>query len=304
MLSKKQKYMTNIGQKNMLNRKELQEMSVAIIMTVFNRLEKTTKCINDLEVALKDVPHKYFITNDGSSDGTDKYLKKIKKTISVDIYDGDGSLFWNKGMYFSYEKAIKENYTYYLWVNNDTEFYPDAWNTLLSDYEMAKKINSFSVICGAVQSAITGEITYGGTKAGVLICPRGSIEECTHINGNCLLIPEIVAQKIGNLDFRYEHGLGDFDYGQRILKECGKLYVSSKFVGTCEKNPIEGTWKDKKLSVKKRIQLMKSKTGQPRTSYKIYLKKWNKKNWLFYYYKPYFDIIFDDIKKHFNQNGD
>lgn len=51
--------MTNIGQKNMLNRKELQEMSVAIIMTVFNRLEKTKKCINDLEVALKDVPHKY-----------------------------------------------------------------------------------------------------------------------------------------------------------------------------------------------------------------------------------------------------
>lgn len=44
MLSKKQKYMTNIGQKNMLNRKELQEMSVAIIMTVFNRLEKTKKC--------------------------------------------------------------------------------------------------------------------------------------------------------------------------------------------------------------------------------------------------------------------
>lgn len=98
--------------------------------------------------------------------------------------------------------------------------------------------------------------------------------------------------------------MGDYDYGQRILKEYGKLFVSSKFVGTCEKNPIEGTWKDKNLSIKRRIQLMKSKTGQPRASYMIYLKKWNKKNWLFYYYKPYFDIVLDNIKRHLNQNGD
>lgn len=278
-------------------------MKVAIIMTVFNRLDKTKRCIYDLEIALEGVEHTYFITNDGSTDGTESYLRNNDGIQSV-IYEGDGSLFWNRGMYFSYENALQHDFDYYLWVNNDTTFYSNAWKTLMNDYNRAKEISSFSVICGIVQSAIDKKVTYGGTNAQGIISPKGDIIECTHINGNCLLIPNIVAKKIGNLDYRYEHGLGDFDYGQRILQEGGKLYASSSFVGTCEKNSTSGTWKDKRLPAIERIRLMKLKTGQPRKSYKIYLKKWNKKSWFFYYYKPYFDIVRDEIGRlFFNMKG-
>lgn len=282
-------------------------MIVAVIMTVFNRLDKTKRCIRDLEKALKDVKHTYFITNDGSTDGTKEFLQSIKGIQCV-IYDGDGTLFWNRGMYFSYEKALQYDFDFYLWVNNDTTFYSNAWKKLMDDYNTAKKRSEFSVICGSIQSAINKEVTYGGTNKNGIISPTGKIEECTHINGNCLLIPQNVAKKIGNLDYRYEHGLGDFDYGQRILHEGGKLYSSSSFVGTCEKNPVNGTWKDKSLPAIKRIKLMKAKRGQPRKSYKIYLQKWNKKNWILYYYKPYFDILRDEIirlhKKLFDINGE
>ena len=270
-------------------------MTVAIIMTVFNRLDKTKRCLNDLEIALKDTEHVYYITNDGSTDGTAEYLGQLTD-IDCKIYNGTGDLFWNRGMYFSYENALKNKYDFYLWVNNDTTFYSNAWEQLMNDYSAAKRINEFAVIGGSVQSEVSKEATYGGTNEKGLISPTGKIVECTHINGNCLLIPSIVAQKIGNLDFRFEHGLGDFDYGQRILSAGGKLYASSMFVGTCEKNKVEGTWKDKNLSPLKRISLMRKKTGQPRKSYRIYLRKWNKKNWLLYYYKPYFDIWMDAIK--------
>lgn len=271
-------------------------MDIAIVMTVFNRLDKTKKCIEDLEVALKGVEHTYYITDDGSTDGTRKYLEEQRKTLNIEIYEGDGSLYWNRGMYYSYEKALKLPYDFYLWVNNDTEFYTSLWETLISDFQNACNENNFCVICGSVQSKIDMKATYGGTGHNGLISPTRNIEKCTHINGNCLLIPRIVAEKIGNLDYVYEHGLGDFDYGQRILAKGGQLYASSSFVGTCEKNEVKGTWKDESLPIAKRIKLMRAKTGQPRESYKHYLKKWNKKDWLLYYYKPYFDILIGRIK--------
>lgn len=266
-------------------------MKIAIVMTVFNRLEKTRKCIEDLEVALRNVEHTYYITDDGSTDDTRKFLEEQGKNVNIKIYEGDGSLYWNRGMYYSYERALKKQYDFYLWVNNDTEFYMNFWNTLMSDFLDASKENDFCAICGSVQSKVNMKATYGGTNNNGLISPTGNIEKCTHINGNCLLIPYGVANKIGNLDYAYEHGLGDFDYGQRILAEGGQLYASSSFVGTCEKNDVQGTWKDVSLPIRDRIRLMKAKTGQPRASYKHYLKKWNKKDWVLYYYKPYFDIV-------------
>ena len=272
------------------------KMTVAIIMTVFNRIEKTKQCIQSLEAALKDVAHCYYITNDNSTDDTAEYLAELSAYSSVAVYQGNGELYWNKGMYHSFEKALQGEYDVFLWVNNDTVFYENMWDILTSDYQKAEK---FSVICGVLQSAVGGETTYGGTDKSGLLNPCGDIRECTHINGNCVFIPKIVAEKIGNLDYRYEHSLGDFDYGQRILKYGGKLYVSSAYVGICERNAVKGTWKDKDLPFFKRISLMKTKTGLPRKSYKIYLRKWNRKNWIFYYYKPYFDIFKDSIKKTF-----
>lgn len=265
-------------------------------MTVFNRIEKTKKCIEDLEVALSNVDHTYYITNDGSTDGTSQVLEEQRKNCNIEIYQGDGFLFWNRGMYHSFEKALMHPFDFYLWVNNDTEFYADLWKVLMADYQNACIENKFCVVCGSVQSKVDMKATYGGTNSNGLIIPTGKIEKCTHINGNCLLIPRIVANKIGNLDYAYEHGLGDFDYGQRILAEGGQLYASSCFIGTCEKNAVKGTWKDVSLPIRKRIKLMKAKSGQPRASYKHYLKKWNKKDWILYYYKPYFDILVSRIR--------
>lgn len=270
--------------------------AVAIIMTVYNRLQQTRKCIESLEMAFRSVPHRYFITNDGSNDGTAEYLSNISEKMDVQIYQGDGSLFWNRGMYHSYQNALRGAFDFYLWVNNDTVFYPDMFQTLMRDHHSAQGQNEICVICGSVRSKTNGLITYGGTGPNGLIPPTGSIQPCTHINGNCLLIPWNVAKRIGNLDYHYEHGLGDFDYGMRIRQAGGALFVSSSFVGTCEKNSIKNTWKDVSLPVLQRIRLMKTKTGQPRASYRHYLRKWNKSDWFLYYWKPYFDIVLGRIK--------
>ncbi|MBQ7522320.1 MAG: glycosyltransferase family 2 protein [Clostridia bacterium] len=273
-------------------------MTVAIIMTVFNRMEQTKQCIQSLEIALQNVIHHYYITDDKSTDNTADYLENLSQKIDINVYQGNGDLYWNRGMYHSFEKALQKEYDVFLWVNNDTVFYENMWDILINNY---RKAEPFSVICGVLQSAVSGETTYGGTDKSGLLNPCGDIRECTHINGNCLFIPKIVAEKIGNLDYHYEHSLGDFDYGQRILNYSGKLYSSSDYVGVCERNPIKDTWQDKDLPFLKRISLMKLKTGLPRKSYKRYLRKWNRKTWIFYYYKPYLDIFGDSIGKSFRR---
>ena len=45
----------------------------------------------------KNVTFDYVIVNDGSTDGTDEMLAAMP--YEIDLINGDGGLFWNRGMY-------------------------------------------------------------------------------------------------------------------------------------------------------------------------------------------------------------
>lgn len=280
-------------------------MKLAVIMTIFNRAKQTNQCLSSLEKAFhsfnEDIT--YFITNDGSTDETNEILSSFKsRGNKIYILEGNGHLFWNRGMHLAYGEALKKDFDCYLWVNNDVTFKKDFWFTIINDFEKAKVNNDIFVICGSMFSKDRNKISYGGTGNNGIIEPNGSLQECTLINGNCVLIPSKTAKLIGNLDYRYEHGLGDFDYSKQIQKAGGKNLICSDYVGYCEKNIINGTWRDTNLSISKRISLMKSKNGLPRKSYKLFLKKWNPNNWFLYYYKPYLDIITTHLGKKWSSN--
>lgn len=278
-------------------------IKIAIIMTIFNRCEKTKKCIQSL---LNNYKKKYqidfYITNDGSTDHTLAVLKSLEKenpNSKFWIYNGQGNLFWCRGMHVSYGEALKYNYDFFIWVNNDVEFLDNFIDSLLLDYEKAKLTNSLSIITGAMRWNKSEEVSYGGGVyksklhlTNILIKPNGNIQECRNINGNCLLIPQDVAFKLGNIEKEYEHGFGDFDYGYRLLAKGGKPYVSSKFVGICDRNNKKGTWEDINLSRRERLELLKSTKGLPTQTYKLFLKRWFPKIWFIHYIKPYVKIIF------------
>jgi len=273
-------------------------------MTVFNRHEKTRKCIQSiLDNKKKDYLIDFYITNDGSTDQTSAVLESLEKENPMSkflVYNADKSLFWCKGMHVSYGNALRCEYNFYIWVNNDVEFLDNFIDHLLLDYENAKLINYLSIITGTMKWNKSEEVSYGGGVyksklhlTNVLIQPNGYIQECQNINGNCLLIPHEVALKLGNIEEQYEHGFGDFDYGYRLLAQGGKLYVSSKFLGVCNRNKKQGTWEDASLSRKERAKLLKSAKGLPTKTYKLFLKRWFPKVWIIHYIKPYIKIIFN-----------
>lgn len=275
-------------------------MKIAIIMTVYNRWDKTKKCIESILNNNIGENIDFFITNDGSTDATSEILNKLQIQYPKNnfwIYNGSGNFFWAKGMYIAYGEALKHSYDFYMWVNDDVTFFDGFIENMLSDYFEAKKSEKLSIITGATKWEGSNKVSYGGgfyknkvSLNNVCIEPNGKIQECINVNGNCLLISSRVAKEIGNIDSRYEHSFGDYDYGYRLLQIDGNLYVSSNFVGECDRNNISGSWLDNSLKRKERIRLLHSKKGLPKESNLLFLKKWFPKSWIFHYTKPYIRI--------------
>ena len=70
-------------------------MRIAAIITCHNRKEKTLVCLKSLFQIIQNID--VFLTDDGSTDGTSEAVKKIYP--QVNIIQGDGNLFWSRGMY-------------------------------------------------------------------------------------------------------------------------------------------------------------------------------------------------------------
>ena len=94
-----------------------------------------------------------------------------------------------------------------------------------------------SILVG-VTSDLSGKITYGGRvkPEGKIIKPNGLIQKAKYINGNFVLIPKNVFNKIGYIDKKYSHALGDIDYGLRAKKAGVNIFISSTIIGNCSSN--------------------------------------------------------------------
>lgn len=235
--------------------------SIAVLLTVFNRKQNTLECLTELYKV--NVPEGYFfdvfLVDDACTDGTPEAVKE--QFPEVNIVEGDGALFWNRGMYMAWDAAVKNNdYDFYLWLNDDTILFENSFETML---EASNSTENSSLICGPTCSKKERKVTYGGArnnKDGVL-SPNGKLQECEIINGNFVLVPKIIYKKLGNLDWSFRHAIGDYDYGLRAIKEGFTNYLATEFIGTCEANPTLPKWCLKETPFFKRFNLLYSPLG-------------------------------------------
>ena len=105
----------------------------------------------------KNVTFDYVIVNDGSTDGTDEMLAAMP--YEIDLINGDGGLFWNRGMYEAIEHAKKAHpdYEYYMLMNDDTKFVPGIFDEMLPLFAPDKVM--VGAMCGD-----DGRMSYGGIK--------------------------------------------------------------------------------------------------------------------------------------------
>jgi len=132
--------------------------------------------------------------------------------------------------------AASKDYDYYLWLNDDVIVYDNYLDELI----YCSSVNNHeAIISGIIEDEKKEKILYvGADKNKNLIKPNGSIQFIHALNGNCVLIPRSVFDKLGNLDPYFHHDLGDVDYGFRALKSNINVLTTRLVVGSCIENRI------------------------------------------------------------------
>ena len=233
---------------------------IAVLITCHNRRKETIACLKSLYQCQLPKFHTLdiFLVDDGSTDGTTEALKTVFPLVL--IIQGSGDLYWNRGMYLAWESATKNaDYDYFLWLNDDTLLFKDALNVML---EFSQSVKNEQIVVGATCSANNKEVTYGGfSKNNEILVPNGTWQNCDYFNGNIVLIPSFVFKKVGFLDKRFRHAIGDIDYGLRALKMGFNHYLSPTFLGYCENHKDYPVWCNRSYPLFKRIKNLYTPLG-------------------------------------------
>lgn len=233
-------------------------INIAVLLTVHNRKDKTLSCLRALKV--QKLPEhckiSVFMTDDGCTDGTPEAV--AEEFPEVNIIKGDGNLFWNRGMYAAWTEAEKDDFDYYLWLNDDTFLVDGCINNLLRESAL---YNDHAIIIGATINSTKDKITYSGWRDGKIIEPYTDDRNATCFNGNIVLIPRRVFVKLGKNDYRFKHALGDFDYGLRATEAKIKNIVCPQICGVCDEHTTVPKWMNPDLSLKDRWEALYSVGG-------------------------------------------
>lgn len=191
-------------------------MKIAVLMTCHDRKETTLRCLRGLLPQL-GTEDRVFAVDDGSTDGTGEEIVRLFDSSTVRLIQGDGTLYWAKGMRLAWETAAKEgDWDAYLWLNDDVMLDPDGLRRVCE----AARENPGAVIVGAMREAVTGKKVYGVMDSGLM-------------TGNVVLVPRSAYDRIGMICAGYRHAWADCDYSLR----CGRAGVKVaevEPVGTCE----------------------------------------------------------------------
>lgn len=269
-------------------------MEIAVIMTCFNRCQKTIRCLNSLYEARdryntthNDELHiTVFVTDDSCTDGTrEEVLLRFKKE-DIHIIPGDGHCYWAGGMLMAWKKALtnNEHWHFFLLLNDDTYVWSVVFDKLLEThkYSLATygKPGIYSgITCDKYRNNI---ITYGGdvflSKAKAKwrrVKPTGIPQEVDQANANILLIDSSVVKKIGIFHKGYIHGCADYDYTIQAKRHGVPVLVTAEICGFCEYDHLSDGEVLKRLrtmSLKERRQYLNSPTHSD-NDYLLFVKR-------------------------------
>jgi GT2 family glycosyltransferase len=277
--------------------------TIAVLMTCFNRKTTTLNCLDFLykNTLPKGYRLEVFLVDDGSSDGTG--VAVINEYTDVKIIQGTGSLFWSGGMRLAFATAMESKFDYYLWLNDDSMLNNNCLAVLIDCVNIQQKIyGDENIIVGSMQDLVTGELTYGGNvrkknwynqiKMERLQHSNGKMLQADTMNGNCVLIPGAVADRVGNIDSTFVHALGDYDYALRASSLGGKIWVTPNPVGSCiNDHTVQGSYEDKTLSLKQRWSKVIAPQGLPPYAWLVYCRRHAGLFWPFIWLNRYVRVI-------------
>lgn len=274
-------------------------MNVVAVLASRNRYEVTIQSLDRLSRQGGDFSIGAVLLDDASTDGT---AEAVKDSFPwVEVLRGDGKRFWNLGTRDAFIAARTKDPDYYLWLNDDTMLEFDAVARLVAAHRTAVKDIGESIIVGSVGDPMSGELTYGGVwrpkprlrpSAFIRIQPTDRLEPAETMNGNCVLIPRAIVERIGVNDPVFTHGMGDFDYGLRARQAGFAVMVAPGMFGTCSRNPARNVDGPLRKRLHDAYLGLLGPKGLPPREWADFLRRWGGPLWPVFWASPYVRAAF------------
>lgn len=288
--------------------------SIAILLTCFNRREKTLQCLQSLyqQSCIPTIKLTSYLVDDASTDGTAEAVRE--SFPDVHLIQGTGNLFWNGGMRVAFEAAQVEDPDYYLWLNDDTVLYPHALQALLEvAAQLSKQKQGRAIVVGSTMDPETHQPSYGGVMQTYWWHPvkfhhvhsdPNQPRRCDTLHGNCVLVPRAVASLVGNFNSAYTHNLGDYDYGLRARRKGCSIWMAPGYIGTCSANPHSSRMVKSELAQANWNQIdrpkglaMEDVTLHSFREWKAFCRQNGGLFWFFYWLLPYRRLLWLNLVK-------
>lgn len=266
-------------------------LRLAVVLTVFNRKELTLECLRSLRAQAVPASVDVFVVDDASTDGTAAAIEaEFPEAV---LLQGDGTLFWNGGMRLAFGTAIERDYDAYLWMNDDTVLDDGALATVVDTWsELATRGEGAAIVVGTTRDPETGELTYGGRVRPdpsrplqfELVEPGDEPRPCETMNGNTVLIPRAVVQRVGNIDPAYVQKMGDLDYGLRARAAGCSVWVAPGTIGTCARHPAR---RSDERPLRDELRRLWSTKELPPGPWATFTRRWGGSLWPLRWASPY-----------------
>ena len=196
---------------------------VFIVIPVHNRVERTVKCLNDLE-RIEYPQYRVIVVDDGSTDSTAERLSK--NFPQVTRIQGDGNLWWSGAVNLGIRHALTLGAKKICLLNNDNTVAPDFLTRLSECLEH----NHAFAACARVIDSRRERIFFGG---GImhpwkgLRMIQGELErvaltpkETQWCGGMGVLFRAELFRRVGGFDAKtFPHYFGDADFCLRFRKQ-------------------------------------------------------------------------------------
>jgi GT2 family glycosyltransferase len=269
-------------------------LRIAVLLVAHNRRDKTVRALRSIDPTqrVETVP---VLFDDASSDGTAAAAMEVRPDTIV--VSGEGDAFWNGGLHRAWKTALELDVDAFLWLNDDVELDNETLDLLETAWSVQRAAGRSQFILVGATRGDDEQQTYGALR-----CERrlqsisfpmeshGAAErDVDTFNGNIVLVPRSVTDRIGINDPEFFHNLGDVDYGLRANAAGIPVIALPGTLGVCEGNVAKSArgYGSPALSVREQWRKVNTHHGLPPRSWLRFTRRHSGALWPIHFALPY-----------------